>query len=169
MIGFVCQKRKGLWLKGENKWKLIMSFGKKRIKDIADTGNSVAIAIVDGKPESCHDTKCKNCIRYNTHGGCLLSPALEWGEQEHKTKPMLFSNEAELIRLITEHYGCKNQLRSYFQANKVKIIRRGSERGYSLVFKDRSGNAGWFSIVKIVPGSFKAMELDKEYAIEELI
>lgn len=117
--------------------------------------NHGGVAIVNDEPEVCSDVSCLDCIR-NNDGNCSLLAAFEWGAREHKTKPLLFSNEAELIRLITEHYGCK-----------VKIIRRGSgDGGHILVFEGRSGNTGQ---INIVAGSFEAMELDKEYTAEELI
>lgn len=70
-------------------------FWKNRIKEIEN--NHGAVAIVNDEPVACADASCLDCIR-NNDGSCSLSEAFEWGEREHKTKPMLFSNEAELTK-----------------------------------------------------------------------
>lgn len=143
-----------------------IEYWKGKIRDLEGKGYN--IAIINDEPERCESSSCQDCIM-NCGDNCSLLAAFEWGEQEHKEAPLLSGDEAELIRSVIK--------RSAFNVKTIiRTARNDSIHSGRLAFKcevvqvdQLSVSIGTCCIMNIKPNVFTAMELDKQYTVEELI
>ena len=124
------------------------------IKEIDDA--KCQIGIVDDKPVDCMTVSCTKCLR-NREGYdvcCSEIPLIKWCNEPYIQKPLLTGDEAEFIMRIAKLGIMRN----------VLIKRKGGiDR---LVFYESFKE---IATLYIDSCAFTAMELDKEYTIEELI
>lgn len=77
----------------------------KEIIDIACSGHAVSVSKVTGKPITCENNSCKNCVRHNVDLICCEEERLkELAESEYIEKLVISKRDRAYLEYIREGY-----------------------------------------------------------------